>query len=361
MTHPSNPSVEVDPAYRQLARTLDALPNGFPAAADQSDLRLLAKLFTPQQADLAANLLDELEGPAQIAERLGRDLREVAGLLKEMSRNGLIAMGKTSQGRLGFGLLPFVVGIYEAQVQRMDVELAQLFESYFHAAFGSALKTAPQVHRVIPVGESIRNDMEVRPFESATGLIDQMQSWGVIPCICRTQKALIGEPCQHPIDVCMVLSNSPDAFAGSPDVRALTRDEAVQTLKFAADAGLVHCVSNNQRDLWYICNCCTCSCGILRGMAELGIANVVARSAFVNRVDQDLCIACGACVEACPFEALSLADSAEVLEIRCAGCGLCISVCPQDALQLVRRPQEGLPPETEQDWRTARKAARNLS
>ena len=83
----------------------------------------------------------------------------------------------------------------------------------------------------------------------------------------------------------------------------------------AADAGLVHSVSNNQSDLWYICNCCTCSCGILRGMAEMGIANVVARSAFVNRVHEDLCIACGECLEACQFDALSLDDVIAVNEV----------------------------------------------
>jgi electron transport complex protein RnfB len=54
------------------------------------------------------------------------------------------------------------------------------------------------------------------------------------------------------------------------------------TLRRAAEAGLVHSVSNSVEGTYYICNCCTCSCGILRGMAELGIANVVASSAFVN-------------------------------------------------------------------------------
>ncbi|HEY9075307.1 MAG TPA: 4Fe-4S binding protein [Anaerolineaceae bacterium] len=346
-----------DSPYRRLARSLDALPNRYPPAEDGSDLRLLAKLFTSEEAALAADLSAECETPAQIAARLGREQRELVPLLKEMTQKGLIATGKTVEGRLGFRLMPFVVGIYEAQGDRIDAELARLFEDYYHQAFGNALKIQPQVHRVIPVGETIRNDMEVHPFESVTAIVDGCQSWGVTACICRTQKALIGEPCQHPIDNCMVLSKTPNAFAGDAHVHSLTRNEALQTLRHAADLGLVHCVSNNQRDLWYICNCCTCSCGILRGMKELGIANVVARSAFVNTVNEEACLGCGACVEACSFDALTLDYVVEVNEIRCVGCGVCVPVCPQQALALIRRPGEQAPPPTEEEWRNIRQAA----
>lgn len=347
---------EPDSAYRRLARSLDALPNRFPPSADEADLRLLAKIFQPEEAALAADLLPEIETSAQIAARLGRDAREVTPLLKEMVKKGLIAFGKTQDGRLGFGLLPFVVGIYEEQVNRMDAELAQLFEAYYQNAFGNALKIHPQVHRVIPVGVSVKNNMEVHPFESVSGLVNHAQSWGVVDCICRKQKSLIGDPCEHPLDVCMVLSDRPDAFTTTTTLRALSLEEALQTLRRASAAGLVHCVSNNQRDVWYICNCCTCSCAVLRGMADLGIANVVARSAFVNRVDEELCIGCGECLSACKFNALSVDGVAQVLEQRCVGCGVCVLACPQNALGLERRPGEAAPPVTADEWNIARHA-----
>lgn len=362
LPNPVSPSTP-DSAYRRLARALDALPNRFPPAEDDSDVRLLAKIFSPQEAALAADLLPEPEAPAHIAERLGRDVREVTGLLKEMVKKGQVTMGKTAQGRLGFGLLPFVVGIYEAQAGRIDAEMARLFEDYYLQAYGGALNVQPQVHRVIPVGESIKNTMEVRPFESASDLVNGMQSWGVMDCICRKQKALIGDPCQHPLDVCMVLSETPAAFqtgAGGLPIRSLSREEAHATLQRAAQAGLVHCVSNNQRDLWYICNCCTCSCGILRGMADLGIANVVARSAFVNQVEAALCAQCGECLPGCQFDALSLDAELQVDAARCVGCGVCVPICPQNALSLVRRPGENEPPLSEAAWRAARSQARSV-
>jgi Na+-translocating ferredoxin:NAD+ oxidoreductase subunit B len=349
------------PAYQRLANALDALPNRFPAAEDDSHLRLLAKIFTPAEADLAADLLPEMESPGEIAARLGRDTREVTGLLKEMSKKGQILVGKTAAGRLGFGLMPFVVGIYEAQAGRIDAELAELFEQYYKSAFGRALEIQPQVHRVIPVKESIPNTMEVAPYESVSALVDRMQSWGVIDCICRTQKALIGDPCGHPIDVCMVFSEKAEAFSSGGAIQPLDRTGAMDTLQRAAQAGLVHCVSNNQQELWYICNCCTCSCGILRGMVDLGIANVVARSAFVNQVDEDLCAGCGDCVEVCQFNALTLNGTVTVSELRCTGCGVCVPVCPQGALALVRRSGEAEPPLSEADWAAARQVERRIS
>jgi Na+-translocating ferredoxin:NAD+ oxidoreductase subunit B len=345
--------------YQQLALALDALPNGFPPTPDGAELRLLEKLYTPEEAALTAQLSPRLESSDQIAARLGLPHADLRKMLKSLAKRGLIEAGRTETG-LGYALLPFVVGIYEYQAASLDAELAQLFEAYFQHGFHRALEIKPQVHRVIPIGESVKNNMEIRPYESAAGLVDSMQAWGVIDCICRKQKALIGEPCEHPLDVCMMLSDHAGAFDASPVIRTLSREEAHATLRRAAQAGLVHSVSNNQNGLHYICNCCTCSCGILRGMAELGIANVVASSAFVLQVDENLCETCGACIETCAFEALSMGMSVEVNQTRCVGCGVCVQSCPSEALGLVRRPEEQIKPipETIDDWRLQRDESR---
>jgi ferredoxin len=328
---------------------------------------LLAKLFSREEAVLAAQLRLTLETPVQIAGRIGGDRKTLRKQLKSMARRGLIAAGRAKGNLdygpgLGYGLLPFAVGIYEMQFQAIDAELAQLFEDYYQKAFGQALTMQPPLTRVIPVGESIRVDMEVRPFEGVADIVNSVQAWGVVDCICRTQQALIGDPCEHPVDVCMLLSETPGVFDRSSAVRSLTREEAMTTLQRAVDAGLVHTVSNNQQGLWFICNCCTCACAVLRSMADLGIANVIARSAFVNQVDQTLCTGCGLCVERCQFEALSLEDVVSVDGIRCVGCGVCVSACPDEALGLVRRPDEEIPPPpvTESDWRAERAAARGM-
>jgi ferredoxin len=346
--------------YQRLAQILDDLPNGYPATESGIELRMLEKLFTQEEASIAILMSPELETPKDFAARTGVEIRTVYPTLKEMARKGLIKVGRID-GRFAFSLLPFVVGIYEFQAGRIDQELAMLFEEYFQDNFKHLLELDPPVHRVIPIHASVNQDTEVHPYESAMEIINSVKSWGVTDCICRTQKALIGDPCEHPLDVCMAFSEHENVFHNHPYVRELTRQEAEDTLQKAADAGLVHSVSNNQEGLWYICNCCTCSCGILRGMAEFGFANVIARSSYVNQVDSEACIACGACEEACQFDAIVVEDVAVILEEKCVGCGVCIQTCPVDALQLVKRPADEVkpPPKTEQDWGEIRVKSRS--
>jgi electron transport complex protein RnfB len=40
--------------YRRLAERLDAIPNGFPATESGVELKLLAKIFAPEEAALAS-------------------------------------------------------------------------------------------------------------------------------------------------------------------------------------------------------------------------------------------------------------------------------------------------------------------
>ena len=350
-----------DNPYKRLAERLDALPNGYPPTDDGAELRILEYLFSREEAALAAKLRLTLETPKQLAERIGGDSKALRAQLKGLARRGLITAGRTDSG-LGYGIMPFAVGFYETQVATINAEFAQLFEDYYQKAFGEMLMITPQIHRVVPIEQSVKVDMEVRPFESAADIVAQSKAWGVTDCICRKQQALIGQPCDHPVDVCMVFSNRPGAFDGSPVVRALTQEGAMETLQRAADAGLVHSVSNSRDGNHYICNCCTCSCAVLRGMAELGMANVVARSSFVNQVDEDLCIGCGTCVERCQFDALSVDGVAHVDSMRCVGCGVCVISCPVDALSMVRRPEDEIAPlpTTEHDWMESRAVARGL-
>jgi heterodisulfide reductase subunit A len=70
---------------------------------------------------------------------------------------------------------------------------------------------------------------------------------------------------------------------------------------------------------------------------------------LVAIVDADACTACGTCLTACPYDAISMsagagismsagADGREVAvisETGCKGCGGCVPVCPDDAIDLL--------------------------
>ena len=349
--------------YRQLAQRLDAIPNGFPATESGAELRLLAKIFTPEQAALAAVMSLEYESAESIAARAGVDARAAHRQLKEMARQGLIVAGR-GERRLGFRLMPFVVGVYEEQLPRLDAELAGLFEAYLQESRGRTIYGPTPMQRVIPVEEAVPVDVEIFPFERASALVEGAKAWAVRDCICRAQQRLIGQGCDHPGHNCLLFAPVEGVFDHSQVDQPISKEEALRILSEAEAAGLVHTTGNYRDQHNYICNCCTCCCGILRGVAEFGILSAVAHSAFRVVADAEACAGCEDCVARCQFGALSVPDDVCVVDIlHCVGCGQCVTVCPSDALHMTRRAESEMVPlaADRHDWMAQRAEARGLT
>ena len=77
-----------DDSYRKLAKVLDTLPNGFPPTESGLEIRLLEKIFEPEEAELVCDLRLTFETPEQIAERTGRPLEGLKETLLSMWRKG---------------------------------------------------------------------------------------------------------------------------------------------------------------------------------------------------------------------------------------------------------------------------------
>jgi len=240
-----------DNIYRQLAQTLDAIPNGFPATESGIELRMLAKIFEPEEAALAAVMGQDWEPADQIATRAGMDPRDAKKMLKAMTRKGLIYAGRKDR-QLAFKLMPFVVGVYEEQLPRIDKELATLFEEYFQEVEGGIIPQSPPIHRVLPVAEAIPADIKVYAYEQATGLLENAKAWGVRDCICRVHQKLVGKGCDRPVENCLVFAPVEGVFDNSDVTRSIGKDEALRILGEAEDAGLVHSPGNYQDGNYYI-------------------------------------------------------------------------------------------------------------
>jgi H+/Na+-translocating ferredoxin:NAD+ oxidoreductase subunit B len=348
--------------YHKLAQTLDAIPHGFPATESGAELRLLAKIFTQEEAALAAVMRLDPEPVDQIAARAGADPETAYHTLKAMARKGLIRFDRKGR-QLAFGLMPFAVGFYEEQLPRMDRELAELFEGYYQEIRGLFSGHAPPIQRVIPVEEAIPAGIEVYPYERASELLENAKAWGVRDCICRVQQKLVGRGCDRPVENCLSFGPVEGLFDRSETTRAISKEEALRLLREAEEAGLVHSPGNYRDGNYYICNCCTCCCGVLRSVAEFSIPTAIAKSDFYAVVDAAACAGCGDCLERCQFGALAVPEDVCVVDAGCCvGCGLCATVCPTEALYLERRPEGEIPPPPADytDWLVQRARARGL-
>ncbi|MBC7257993.1 MAG: 4Fe-4S binding protein [Chloroflexi bacterium] len=349
----------MDDVYEHLADALNRLPNGFPRTATGVELRILQKIFAPEEAALAARLTGEMEPVDAIAARVGLPEETVLPALKAMARRGLV-WGDKHEGERRFRLAPFVVGIYEGHLERMDHEFAHLFEEYM-AAGGTAgiMGVQPALHRVVPARGAAKTEW-ILPYDDVKALLMDGKTFRVRDCICRVQQKLIGKGCDKPLHTCLVFYSIPLP----PEPNDITLDEALALLDMTEAAALVHTVSNVAKGVSYVCNCCGCCCGILRGITEYGLADSVAAANYYAVVDEIACTGCGICESRCQVGAIAVGDAvAAVDRARCIGCGLCASGCPEGAVALHLKPEAEIvhPPEDFAAWERARLRNRGMA
>lgn len=157
--------------YRRLQQHLDRMPVGFPATESGVEIRILERLFTPQEAEIALELSTIPEPAARIHRRLktGMTLADFTKKLDEMAGKGLILGVPSEAGRV-YGKLMWVIGIFERQMPRLTPELARDFFEYMQEGFGEAIHTKqvrPQL-RTVPVHKSV-------PLERAVGSYDDLR------------------------------------------------------------------------------------------------------------------------------------------------------------------------------------------
>jgi ferredoxin len=201
--------------------------------------------------------------------------------------------------------------------------------------------------QLVTVREEITlTDLErVIPYREARDIIlHNPDHIVVLDCPCRSAR---DHPCL-PLDVCLIIGEPFASFVQEhhPErSRWISSEEAVGILKAEDERGHAHHAFFKDAMLgrfYAICNCCSCCCGAMQ--AHRNGTPMLASSGYISKVDQTLCIACGICVETCPFGALTLDQHEVVVDPRaCMGCGVCGACCPQGVISLCLEPSRGEP------------------
>jgi Na+-translocating ferredoxin:NAD+ oxidoreductase subunit B len=339
--------------FERLADALNELPNGFPRTPGKIEIKILKKILSVEEAALAGQLSGSFEPIETIARRINVPAGQIQKPLIALVRRGVVWLDKVD-GRPHFRLAPFIVGIYEAQVELMDHELAHLVEEYL-AQGGAEGIMAPQpaLHRVIPAQGTVKTEA-VLPYDDVRKILLNAATFQVRDCICRAQQDQLGSrTCDLPLTMCLSFSN--EARAARPG--DISQEEALAILDKSEEVGLVHTVSNVMEGLGYICNCCGCCCGILRSINDFGFAQSVAYANYYAVIDAEICAGCGDCIKRCQVHAISDLEGVSVVEREhCIGCGLCVTGCPNAAAQLIRKSESEIvqPPVDYAAWERAR-------
>ena len=323
--------------YKKLALHLDNLPGGFPPTESGVELRILRRLFSPEEAELAIHLTLIPEESRVIAHRAKLAPEEAARRLEEMARKGLIFRIESKDRTTVYMAAQYVIGIWEYHVNDLDKEFIRDMNEYIPTLFNlNSWKKAPQL-RTIPVARSLSTQREVLTYENAEELVRAQKKFLVAPCICRREATMMGQGCDKPEEACLIFGIAADYYRQNGIGREIDRQEALEILKKADEAALVLQPSNAKK-IVNICCCCGCCCQVLKSIKRHPKPASLVSTPFVATANPDTCEGCGLCVERCQMEALRLEEDKVILDVdHCIGCGLCVSTCPTGSLTLVRK------------------------
>ena len=189
--------------------------------------------------------------------------------------------------------------------------------------------------RIIPVAASLTASQQVLPTDQAMEILGRAVTVAVQPCECRTHY----RRCDNPLEVCFLLNAVADKLTAAGKARHVDMTEAAEILDIANRRGLVHLsLYRPDHEIFALCSCCPCCCHDLQIVRRCDRKDLMVRSGYTAVTDAAVCMACGECVERCPFDARVLME--EIMTCRaddCLGCGLCVTVCPFTAIRLTLR------------------------
>ena len=336
--------------YRELQRHLDKLPVGFPQTESGVEIRILRLLFSPKEAMVATKLKIIPETIRLIFKRVKKELdskAELRVLLNNLVEKGAI-FGKKKGKRIYYGNAMFIIGVYEFQVPRLTSEFMELMLQYIDEAFAEEfLRTGIHQLRTIPIEKSLSIESRVYKYDDIIKLVKNARGpFGVAECVCRIGHDLLEQKCQQ-TDIresCLVFRQTARYYISHGYARPITRENSIEILRKAEEAGLVLQPGNSKR-LGFICTCCGCCCEGLKLANKLPRPAEFYNSNYHAEVDIKECSGCNTCVDRCQMKAISRMDNVTLINLDfCIGCGLCVTTCPKKAIILKRnKKKEKLP------------------
>lgn len=354
MVQPSNQT-----GYHHLAVRLNKFPQGAPPSKLLYDI--LAMLFSEREARLVAKLPIRVFNVKKASQAWNMGMTQTRKILNELCRRALV-VDIEQKGETVYVLPPPMAGFFEFSLMRhrRDIDqkqLAQRLYQYINMEedFAQALfaQGHTQLGRIFVREDQIQPlyQLDVLDYERTSHIIRTADAIGVSQCYCRHKMAHLDQGCEAPRNICLTFNISAAALIRHGHARSIAIDEAMEIVDKAKHHHLVQFGENVRNQVNFICNCCKCCCEGMQAARRFAMSHPVNTTRFLPKVDPNLCLGCGQCVQQCPVEAVTLvsrsrADDpvAHINAHLCLGCGVCAGACPSTAIVLQPRSQRVITP-----------------
>jgi electron transport complex protein RnfB len=231
--------------YEKLRERLDMFPQGFPKTESGVELEILKRLFSEEEAEIALHMKPLPEKVVDIARRAGKDEKKLGETLYDMSKRGLILRWQAPDKERYYFLIPWIIGIFEHQLNNLSKENVELFEKFYNEGMSPEWKNRKTgMVRVIPVQKEIEGRTEIQPYEKVSEIIEKHTRFAVAECICRKAAKVQGHGCDKLLEACLSFGPGADFYIENGIGREITKDEAKKILAKAEEDCLVHCSTN---------------------------------------------------------------------------------------------------------------------
>ncbi|MEN8246164.1 MAG: hypothetical protein ABFS43_14820 [Thermodesulfobacteriota bacterium] len=245
--------------YRELLEVMKKRRGGY-AGMDIPEFFIMAKvLFTLEEAAVNNAMPRGPFTAAGLADEMGRDVAELETILEAMADKGL-CMALKVEGAPYYQSARFMPGIFEFQFMsggttERDKQIAKVIHDYekaFDAKIGST-DSSFSPYRVITVDKTIEVGNQVHTYDQVQTFIDKYDTISVSTCYCRHAASLRGEDTHGmPNDVCMQFGMGAQYAADRLGARMVTKEEAINVLDQAEEAGLIHMSQNVTEDIGFL-------------------------------------------------------------------------------------------------------------
>jgi Pyruvate/2-oxoacid:ferredoxin oxidoreductase delta subunit len=308
--------------------------------------KILQCMITDEQAEMLVSLPGTA---AQMAEKSGRKVAAVRNDLNDMFRKGL-AFKKEKDGEVLWRAPAHIAQFHDASIlwPEAPAEFYDLWSTYMESEWPNLAPVLTELMprpftRVIPVGKSVEaGKVQVLAPENVREIIESAARLAVTRCTCR----LTMRKCDAPLEACLQINRGADYTIERGSGREITKNEALEIVESAEDAGLVHVTMNKAGVGHFICNCCGCCCQSFTLLIADSLP-ICDPSRYRPEVDIDVCSGCGTCEERCWFDAIAVSENeaAVVVTEKCLGCGQCAVGCPEEAIRMIEVREPDFIPE----------------